>query len=357
MKSFVSTIIILSFVFSCSTKKNSTQSPGVVSEITDNWPTESWEYDTINKASLFKPIIDSFPGKHSIMVINYGKIIYEHYQEPYSKDSLIHVNSCTKTVISMLFGALFKEDWALIEDERAIDFFRDNSIMDSLILNIKLKHFLSMSSGLEWKGGIDAADVVQMSETDDWVKYVFDRKVVEPPGVNFRYNSGGTQVIAAILDNQTEKGLMLFAKESLFHPLGIMDFKWDSTPRGVPKAGWGLHIKIKDMAKLGYLLLQQGKWDNQQIVSNEWVSQISRKHIVANDSYDYGYQVWIPKNVGTDCFLFIGSYPPSKKIIAVLPELNSVVAYVGENYNTNDLLRNIIVPGLKKLNANRLDSK
>ena len=74
---------------------------------------------------------------------------------------------------------------------------------------------------------------------------------------------------------------------------------------------------------------------------------MSSKHITANDTYDYGYQVWIPKNIGTNGFLFRGSYPPSTKIVAVLPELNSVVVYVGENYNTNALLREFIVPALK----------
>ena len=63
--------------------------------------------------------------------------------------------------------------------------------------------------------------------------------------------------------------------------------------------------------------------------------------------YDYGYQVWIPRDIGTTCYLFRGSYPPSTKIVAVMPELNSVVVYVGENYDTIELLRDLIVPALK----------
>ena len=102
------------------------------------------------------------------------------------------------------------------------------------------------------------------------------------------------------------------------------------------------------MAKLGYLLLKKGKWEDLQLVSKQWVSKMSSIHVEANSKYDYGYQVWIPKNMGTECYLFRGSYPPSTKIVAVLPELNSVVVYVGENYETIELLRDFIVPALKR---------
>lgn len=342
-------ILALSIVTACSNLGGKKGLPADTKDTTEHWPTSGWQYDTLKRPSSLDTLSKAFPGKYALVVVNNGRIIFDHYGNPYEKDSLIHVNSCTKTVIAMLFGAVFQERLALSENRAAIDYFPEYAVKDSLIRNIKLRHFLSMSSGLEWKGGIDAADVVKMSETNDWAKYVFERKLVGPPGMEFHYNSGGTQVISTILDRYTEEGLMAFAQTNLFQPLGISELKWDSTSKGIPKAGWGLHLKIQDMAKLGYLLLHKGKWEDAQIVPEEWVARLSRNYLEANENYDYGYQVWIPKNVGTECFMFIGSYPPSKKIIAVLPELNSVVAYVGENYNTNDLLRDYIVPALKKL--------
>ncbi|MEO0570416.1 MAG: serine hydrolase [Bacteroidota bacterium] len=347
MKYAVSILLMVSHIISCSSKHSSKGSSTAIGKTSEHWPTEAWAYDTINSSSLFQPIVDSFPGRYSLLIINDGKIAFEQYQEPYSKDSLIHVNSCTKTVISILFGAVFHEQYAFNEEKAVIDFFPEYRLEDSLIRNIKVKHFLSMSSGLDWKGGIDASDVIQMSNANDWAKYVFKREVAEPPGANFHYNSGGSQVIATLVDKETENGLLPYAQENLFQSLGISEFQWDCTPKGVPKAGWGLHLKMHDMAKLGYLLLQKGKWEDAQIIPKAWVSKMSSKHLIANDAYDYGYQVWMPKNIGTEAFLFVGSYPPSKKIVAVLPELNSVVVYVGENYNTNDLLRDFIVPKLK----------
>ncbi|PHN06983.1 serine hydrolase domain-containing protein [Flavilitoribacter nigricans] len=345
-----SSLIILSLllIIGCSDKRDPQALPTATKPNPENWPTTAWKYDTLKSSAHFRPLIDSFPGKYSLLIVNNGQIAFEHYQEPYAKDSLIHVNSCTKTVISLLFGAVFKEQLDLNENRAAIDYFPEYAINDSLIRKIKVRHFLSMSSGLNWKGGIDATDVIRMSNTSDWAKYVFERAVAEPPGENFHYNSGGTQVISTILHKQTNEGLMAFAQEQIFNPLGISAFKWDRTPKGIPKAGWGLHLKMQDMARLGYLLLKKGKWNDAQILSDEWVAKMSAKHIAANSEYDYGYQVWIPKTIGTEGFLFRGSYPPSTKIVAVLPELNSVVVYVGENYHTIDLLRDFIVPVLKK---------
>jgi len=340
-------ILLASLIFSCNTKNETNDDPTTANPILEYWPTNGWEYDTLKNTDQFALLTDSFPGRYSLVIIKDGKIAFERYQDPYAKDSLIHVNSCTKTVIAMLFGAVFKEQFALHENRSAIDYFPEYTMEDPLIPAIKSKHFLSMSSGLEWKGGIDAKDVIAMSKTDDWAKYVFERKVSEAPGEAFHYNSGGTQVISTLLNKQTEEGLMAFAEENLFNHLGISEIKWASTSNGVPKAGWGLHLKMHDMAKLGYLLLKKGKWQDKQIVPEEWVSKMSSPQIIANDNYYYGYQVWIPKNIGTEGFLFIGSYPPSKKIIAVLPSLNAVVAYVGENYNTTDLLRDFIVPVVK----------
>lgn len=340
-------ILVVAFVVSCSPKKGKKDASVTAKETLENWPTAAWTYDTLNNALRFKSVIDSFPGKYSLLVVNNGKIVVEQYQEPYAKDSLLHINSCTKTVISILLGAVFKARFALNENKAAIAYFPEYTIRDSLIQKIKVKHLLSMSSGWDWKGGIDAADVIQMSNTKDWAKYVFDRKISGPPGENFHYNSGGSQVISTLLHKHTEDGLLSFAQENLFQPLGVSELKWELTPKGVPKAGWGLHLKMQDMAKLGYLLLKKGKWNNQQLVPEKWVSKMADQPIVANSEYDYGYHCWIPKNIGTRCFQFRGSYPPSTKLVAVLPELNAVVVYVGENYNTNRLLRDFIVPALQ----------
>ena len=242
---------------------------------------------------------------------------------------------------------VFRNQLVLHENQSAINYFPEYQTDDIPVNNVKVKHFLSMSSGLKWNGGIDATDVLAMSETNDWAKYVFQKKPEHRPGEVYHYNSGGTQVISSILHKTLDTSLADYARDSLFSVLGILDFKWEQTSKGILKAGWGLHLKMHDMAKLGYLLLKQGKWEDQQLIPEEWIDAATKKQITVNDKYDYGYQFWISRNIGVKNYFFRGAYPPSKKIITVIPELNTVVVYVGEYHKTDELLKDFIIPALE----------
>lgn len=343
--------LLIFITISCQDKIQENRRPvSTVSDISI-WPTKEWKYKNYTEANingqLLRNIRDSVVEKHSLLVVKDGYIVHESYQAPYEKDSLIHVNSCTKSVISILFGMVFRNQLEVHENQPAISYFPEYQTNDTSLNNIKVKHFLSMSSGLKWRGGIDATDVLAMSETNDWAKYVFQRKPECDPGEVYHYNSGGTQVVSSILHRTLETGLADYARDSLFRTLGIIDFKWEQTAKEILKAGWGLHLKMHDMAKLGYLLLNKGKWEEQQLVPEKWIDVATKTQINVNDQYDYGYQFWISRNIGVDNYFFRGSYPPSKKIITIIPELNTVVVYVGEYGKTDMLLKDFIIPALK----------
>ena len=310
------------------------------------YPDKEWSTANLNYSEKGEERMDSlahvFNKKFSLLIIKNGSVIFERYQAPYLKDTLIHVNSCTKSVISILFGMVFKNDLTRHENKSSLSYFPQYPLNDSSLKKIKNKHFLSMSSGLDWKGGIDATDVIAMSESDDWTKYVFERKVIHEPHVAYRYNSGGTQVISTILHSQTSDGLEKFAVDSLFSPLNIESYFWDKTLNGVPKAGWGLHLKMADIAKLGYLLLRNGRWKEKQLIPKYWVEQSTTSKINISDTWDYGYQFWIPHRAPFKSYLFRGYYPPSHKIIEVIPELDIVAVYVGENSNFKEVIKSHI---------------
>ena len=310
------------------------------------YPDKEWQSAKLDYAENSKRKIDSlrhvFEKKFSLLIIKNGKVIFESYQAPYLQDSLIHVNSCTKNVISMLFGMVFKKDLRGKENESSLSYFPEYYITDTAIHKIKNKHFLSMSSGLDWKGGVDATDVIAMSQSEDWARYVFEREVIHEPGEHYNYNSGGSQVISHILHRQTGYDLEKFAVDSLFSPLGIESYFWDKTSMGVPKAGWGLHLKMADMAKLGYLMLREGIWEERQLIPKYWVTQSTTSKIQINDPWDYGYQFWIPRDANNQRYFFRGYYPPSHKIIEVIPELDIVAVYVGENSDFREVINTYI---------------
>ncbi|MEM8908384.1 MAG: hypothetical protein AAGD05_11105, partial [Bacteroidota bacterium] len=114
---------------------------------------------------------------------------------------------------------------------------------------------------------------------------------------------------------------------------------WDKTLNGVPKAGWGLHMKMADMAKLGYLMLNHGIWKGKQVVPKYWVDQSTRSQIKINATWEYGYQFWISENHDYKSYLFRGYYPPAHKIIEVIPELDIVAVYVGEHSNFKEIIK------------------
>ncbi|MEM9982576.1 MAG: hypothetical protein AAF734_08775, partial [Bacteroidota bacterium] len=149
---------------------------------------------------------------------------------------------------------------------------------------------------------------------------------------------GGTQVISTILHRATAYGLEKFAVDSLFSPLGIENYFWDKTLNGVPKAGWGLHLKMADMAKLGYLMLRNGIWKEKQLIPTYWVDKATTAQIKKDNTRDYGYQFWISREAAYQSYSFRGGYPPSHKIIEVIPALAIVAVYVGENVNFKEVI-------------------
>lgn len=329
----------------CAEKKGDkkTETKDVVETLESKpYPNNEWQFASFNYSEKSKNKIDAlrnvFDKKFSLLIIKEGKIFFENYQNPYAKDSLIHINSCTKSVISILFGMVFRDRLQENENKSSISYFPEYNSTDSTIQKIKNKNFLSMSSGLDWKGGIDATDVIAMALSEDWAKYVFERKVKNAPDVNYQYNSGGTQVISNILHRQVSYDLEKFARDSLFSPLGIESYFWDKTLNGVPKAGWGLHLKMADMARLGYLMLRNGIWKEKQLIPKYWVDKSTKSLIRINDSWNYGYQFWISENAAYKSYLFRGYYPPSHKIIEVIPELDIVAVYVGENSNFKEVI-------------------
>lgn len=311
------------------------------------YPDKEWSHTDLNISGATKARFDSlahvFDEKFSLLLIKDGEIIYENYQSPYLRDSLIHVNSCTKNVVSLLFGMVFKNDLITHENRSSLSYFPEYQINDPAIQNIKNKHFLSMDSGLEWRGGVDATDVLAMSESEDWAKYVFERAAIYEPGTHYNYNSGGSQVIATILHKQVAGGLERYAADSLFRPLGIERFVWDKTLNGVPKAGWGLHLTMGDLGKLGYLMLRGGVWNDIQLIPDHWVDKVASPQVEINDTWNYGYQFWIPRDSSAyKSYLFRGYYPPSHKIVEVIPELDMVAVYVGENSDFKTLITSYI---------------
>jgi CubicO group peptidase (beta-lactamase class C family) len=213
---------------------------------------------------------------------------------------------------------------------------------------MSLEHLLTMTSGLEcrdsylyrWDG------LHQMRQNDDWVQYVLDLPMAEPPGSRFEYCNGASFLPSTIVQETTGKSALEFAQEHLFGPLGIIDVEWPTNPQGI-NIGWGeLRMQPVDMAKIGYLYLREGLWEDKQIVSSAWVEASTRKHIAATLEDGYGYQWWVSD---TDVYMALGY---AGQFIFVIPRVDLVVVFASdleENdfYTPQKLLEEYIIPAAR----------
>jgi CubicO group peptidase (beta-lactamase class C family) len=284
----------------------------------------------------------------SLAIIRHGYLIVDAYFYPFSPGTSHIIHSCTKSIMSALIGIALEQGYIDSLNQPVFTFFPDKIIPDPVgeKATITLEHLLMMASGLdcrdsylyEWRG------LNQMRASDDWVQYVLNLPLVAEPGTRFEYCNGGSYTLSAILQQATGMTTLEFAMQNLFKPLGINEVEWPASPEGV-NYGWGeLHMKPLDMAKIGYLYLNEGQWGDQQIVPASWVQASTSPHIKAGTlSDEYGYQWWVD-SVGY--FLAIGY---DGQFIFVLPEQDMVVVFTsaGDFPIPETLLNDYILPAVK----------
>jgi CubicO group peptidase (beta-lactamase class C family) len=165
---------------------------------------------------------------------------------------------------------------------------------------ITLRDVLTMTPGLEWHEDDvpyddPRNDASLMEATNDWVQYVIDKPMTAEPGKVWNYSSGATELLAYIFQKETGQDIDAYGQKYLFAPLG-MRHEWKRTYAGVVDTEGGLYLNGSDLAKIGYLYLQDGVWDGQRIVSSEWVKESLTPYYQTDEKrFTYGFQWWLAK--------------------------------------------------------------
>jgi CubicO group peptidase (beta-lactamase class C family) len=228
----------------------------------------------------------------SCLIQHENSLVFEYYKNNKMKDKQHKVNSVTKSVLSILVGiAIDRGDIKGVHQPIA-DFFPNLTDWQK---QLTLEHLLTMTPGFDWPefsswGGRP----MPMINSRDWVRFILERSIVEPPGESMHYNSGCSHLLSAILQKAAGMSLTEYAEAYLFNPLGIKDYTWYSDAKGIVIGGFGLSLKAENMLKLGQLMLQEGTWNGHKVVSKDWVmeSTIPRFHTY-NKIGSYGYHWWI----------------------------------------------------------------
>jgi CubicO group peptidase (beta-lactamase class C family) len=296
------------------------------------WPTKAWSEASpeslgMNSASLkvaedVYPLI--FPSSYSFLVIKNGQLVSESYFHGQSAETTNHIYSVTKTFVATLLGIAVQQEWIDGVDQRVADLLPDYPVHPKLEA-LTLEDILTHRSGIP---------------NNKNVNELLKEEPGSVPGTTFQYSNHAPNLLTAILDRKAKQGVAngvsdvySLGQEYLFGPLGIKSItEWRKVSDDIPEGGNGLHMNSRDLARLGYLLLRDGRWEDKQILPPGWVEAASKHHAEFDRQKGYGYLNWVRRrpdivktSQGEQEVHGYCAYGHRGQLIAVYPELDLLV--------------------------------
>ncbi len=330
----------------------------------DYWPTAGWQEASPEEQGMDPGLFavadqrlqSEAPLLSAMVVVHDGKIVFERYGSDYQPDQPLHTWSVSKSVTNIAVGLAFEEGVLEGLDQTLGELIpgRIPADADPRVAGITVEQLLTMTAGWAWDSRINFA---RTAETDD-IDLMLARPLQCDPGTCFEYDSGCSNLLSYIIQERTGELMADFLQPRLFDPLGIESESWIVTVDAANRGGGGLYLTPRDMAKIGFLYLNQGRWDGRQIVAREWVERSTSPQSsgygflsgVDIGTGAYGYQWWIADAAGWPAFTAMGY---GGQLIYVVPGLDLVVvtAYADADGTRPDLqqhplpvIQELIVP-------------
>ena len=319
-----------------------------------------------------------YPNIHSLLVVHHGKLGVEEYFEGaderrgekvgtvrFDADTLHDARSITKSVTSIVFGIAVADHTIPDIDTPVLQFFPEYAnLRTPERMAIRLRDLLSMTAGLQWDEdshpyGDPLNSETAMDSAADPYRYVLEQPIVAERGRSFRYSGGNTLLLAAVIERATKMRLDEYARRVLFDPLGIDRYEWLKYPNGTPIAASGLRLLPRDMAKLGLLYLNDGRWRGTQIVAESWVRDSLSPHATISDRpfgfQRYGYQWWLGSaHVGQSNVAWSAAVGWGGQRILIVPSMDLVMVLTAGLYGdrrqtdiTFEVLLDRVLPAVK----------
>ncbi len=312
-------------------------------------PRSTPEAEGVSSEAIQKYIEKIDPKKHelhSYMLIRHGKVISEAWWKPYAADKVHSMYSVSKSWTSTAIGFAVAEKRLSVQD-KVISFFPEYADLKDkpFLQDLRVQDLLTMSVGHE-KEPLRSVIVMQ----PDWIRGFLNHPIVAKPGTKFLYNTLATYMLSAIIQKVTGETTLAYLKPRLLDPLHITGIDWESDQKGINVGGWGIRVKTEDMAKLGLLYLNKGKFEGKQVLPAAWVEEATSKHIdqepdatpekKATGQYadwiqGYGYQFWRSRH---NSFRGDGAYG---QYILMMPEQDAVLIITSESQDLPDDLNQV----------------
>ncbi len=299
---------------------------------------------SLDSLAALTQIIDSTPPAdfRGLVVIKDGLLVYEAYFHTFWRETIHDVRSAGKSITSLLLGIAIDKGYVASADQRLVEFFADPDLRPGTADDfdqITLRHLLTMSSGLDANDDDDLSPgrTGRWLTRTDWLDYILSLPMRAAPGSEWVYTDVSPVLIGGIVEQSTGMRLHAFARTHLFDPLGIREVYWYTGPGGQTGAMGNLYLTTLDFAKLGLLMLNEGVWHGQRVVSSDWVRESTRQHtdISGTNPFSTGYGfMWyrgVVEAAGETHDLYFAS-GNGGNVLFVVPSLELVVATTSSAY-------------------------
>jgi len=280
--------------------------------------------------------IDSFQVRHC------GQDVVTRYYNGYDAETLHELQSATKTYSAVLVGIAIDQGHIAGVQQPLAELLPDHAhLLTGQKSDLTLEHALTMTTGLHWVDfGVDNS-FDRIAQASDSVAFILGEPLDSSPGQTFFYNTGSSHLLSAIVQATTGMNAAAYAEEQLFEPLGIQRYTWPALADGVNQGGWGMEMLPADFAKLGQLMLDEGVWEGERLVSQAFIDAATAPQVDNGYGGSYGYQMWIETNMfdeddlaaargygGQDCF--------------VLEGLDMVAAFTGDIMHPAEMAEDVV---------------
>lgn len=282
------------------------------------WPTKEWttgapaeqglHEETLRELTTLIHAGEKYPDIHSLLVVRRGHLVLEEYFNDQRGNRLHTLQSVTKSFASAAIGIAIERGEIKGVDEPVLGFFEDLEgieNVDDWKKQMVLEDLLTMRSGTDYfeRGPDQPSPHRELNELrEGWTEFYLGRPMTHEPGTRFQYDSGGVILLSGILKARTGQHADAYLDEHLFGPLGIKRTWWYRNDEGHPHTGGGLMLTSRDMAKFGLLYLQEGKWEDRQVIPAGWVRESTHHHSQPPSAFGpfrgYGYLWWLLKPPG-----------------------------------------------------------
>ena len=262
---------------------------------------------------------------HSIIITKNKKLVFEEYFHGYHREYLHDIRSAFKSITSLVVGKAMMKNSKLKLSNTVLEYYPEYKITDTQKNNITIHHALEMSSGLE----NEDEDKMQW-KNDDWVKYKLDHPMIDNPGGKYVYSDGGINLLSGVLQKSTNQYLPLFIQKELLTPMGINKFQMFTSPVGRGYLAGQFYLRPIDFTKFGLLMLNKGKWNGKQIITESWIEESTQPKIKSHHGYLWKLS---ERKVAGKQVKTIEAWGNGGQFLIIIPEIDMTISFTGGNYN------------------------